>query len=214
VTTICLCAIPAAAQVRSQAPVATPSDGRVFIGGIGGASAVQKIGGMVGGEVGVQVTDRVGVLAEGVWLQNVVTRRRLDVAQTVAVFLHASQGGAATSTIVAPAFYSGGAVRVEFPTHGRVHPYITGGAGMARIALRPTFTLGGADVTTNLAQYGVTLGTDLTGEVTKPAFSVGFGVRLTQARWYVDATIRMTSIHTEGQNTNVTRAGAGIGVRF
>jgi hypothetical protein len=200
--------------VRPQAPIATTADGRMFIGGIGGASAVQKIGGMVGGELGVQVTNTVGVFAEGVWLQNVVTRRRLDVAQTVAAFLHASQGGASTSTIVAPAFYTGGAVRVEFPTHGRVHPYITGGAGVARVALRPTFTLSGADVTPNLAQYGVTLGSDLTGEVTKPAFSVGAGLRFTQARWYVDATIRLTSIHTEGQNTNVTRAGAGIGLRF
>jgi hypothetical protein len=54
----------------------------------------------------------------------------------------------------------------------------------------------------------------LTGEVTKPAFGGGIGVLVDQGRWYVDVGVRVTSIQTDGQPTNVIRAGGGIGIKF
>ena len=41
---------------------------------------------------------------------------------------------------------------------------------------------GGSNVTSTLPQYGVTLGSDLTGTLTEPAVSAGFGVRTSQTR--------------------------------
>jgi hypothetical protein len=209
------CALPAQAQTVGARPAAqTPTVGWLSIGATAGAGAVQKVGGVFGGEIGIRVTDQFEVLAEGTWMQNVVTRRRLDVAATVASFLQSSQGGTASSTIEAPAFYTGGGFRFVLTKQGRVRPYVTAGAGVARVSLQPKFTLAGSDVTANLTQYGITLGSDLTGDVTKAAFTGGVGVRMLQGRWYIDGDFRVTNIQTEGQATRVIRAGAGFGLRF
>ena len=66
----------------------------------------------------------------------------------------------------------------------------------------------------SLGQFGVTPGSDLTGQFSKAAFSGGFGVQVPINRWYVDGGIRVTSIRTEGHATNVLRAGATFGVTF
>jgi len=206
-------AASAAAQTPAGSAAAASPTSRLFIGATAGVAAVQKVGGVVDGQIGYGVTDRVNLLGEVSWMQNVVTRRRLDVADSVGTFLQSSQGKAATSTVEAPAVYMGAAFRMDL-TGGPIRPYFIVGGGVARLSYQPTFTLGGSDVTTSLPQYGVTLGSDLTGEVTKPAVTGAFGVIFDQRRWYVDAAFRLTSIQTEGQATNVIRAGGGIGVRF
>jgi hypothetical protein len=85
---------------------------------------------------------------------------------------------------------------------------------MARVTLKPAITLKGADVTSSLSTYGVTLGSDLTGELTKPAVSGGIGARIAQGNWHVDVGAGAMSILTEGQATNVLRAGATFGFNF
>jgi hypothetical protein len=216
----------AAAAAQTAAPQAPPSplspaalaarsgDGRYFIAATGGVAAVQKVGGGASGELGVHLSNRLDIYGEGQFMQNVATRRRIDLAATVASALQTSQGKPASSTIEAAAFYGGGAVRVFVTAPGHVRPYFTAGGGAARVVLKPTFLLGGADVTANLPQFGVTLGSDLTGELTAPAYTGGFGVQVQQGRWYADVSARITSIQTEGQATNVKRASGGIGVRF
>jgi hypothetical protein len=54
----------------------------------------------------------------------------------------------------------------------------------------------------------------LTGEVTEPAFTGGFGVRFAQMRWYIDGGIRVISIRTSDQATNVLGASASVGFKF
>ena len=93
-------------------------------------------------------------------------------------------------------------------------PYVLAEAGVARVVLQPAFTLAGADVTTSLPQYGVSLGADLTGSVTKPAFTAGIGFVKATGAWQLDAGVRVTTIQTEGQSTNVLRALVGISRRF
>jgi hypothetical protein len=213
---VALAAVSIAYPAAAQTPAASPASpaGHMFIGATGGAAAVENVSGTFGGEIGVTLTDLVDVFGEGAWMADVVSRRELDDAKTIATFLQNSQGAASTGTVKAPAFYAGAAVRVMFMHSGTVHPYVTAGGGIAHIAYQPTFTLGGTDVTANLSQYGVTLGSDVTGEVTKPAFSGGFGVHVTQGRWYVDGSLRVTSIRTDQQATNVVRVIGGVGYTF
>ena len=93
-------------------------------------------------------------------------------------------------------------------------PYAVFGIGGARIAPKSTFTLGGTDISGQLAQYGVTLGLDLSGHRSHPAFTGGVGVLVPYGKWYGDAGVRVTSIRTEGQATNVVRLNIGVGARF
>jgi len=209
-----LCALPASAQTPAPPPPPAASGTGVYLGVTGGVGAVQKVGGVLGGELGFRITDMIEVFGEGVWLQNVATRRRLDLAASLATYLQTSQGGAATGTLEIPAVYGGGGARFLFGAPGHIRPYVTIGGGMARVTLKPAITLKGADVTSSLSTYGVTLGSDLTGELTKPAVSGGIGARIAQGNWHVDVGAGAMSILTEGQATNVLRAGATFGFNF
>jgi opacity protein-like surface antigen len=77
------------------------------------------------------------------------------------------------------------------------------------------FLVGGTDVTANLAQYGVVLGSDLSGTFTKPMLTLGggvawpFGQRVT-----ADLQYRFGRIFADNQGINVNRVGVGVGVRF
>ena len=179
-----------------------------------GAGSVHKAAGLLGGQLGFRLSDRIDIVGEGVGLLDVVSRQRLDMANLVGTYLQASQGGAVSSTVKAPAFYAGGGLHLMLTGVQRVRPFVAVGAGMARVTLQPAFTLGGADVTASLPQYGVTLGSDLTGSSTKPAFAGGVGVRIAQGRWGIDADVGVISIRTPGSPTNVLRTSVGLGFGF
>ena len=112
---------------------------------------------------------------------------------------------AATATITAPAWWFGGGVQHVVATHGTLQLLAMGQAGVARVAIRPAFTLGGGDVTTRLPDYGVALGSDLTGAAMVPAFGGGVALRIPHGIWNVDAGIRILSLRTSGQPSNVLR---------
>ncbi len=205
---------PVAPAAQPQA-ASSPAKGTGFyISGNAGIASVEHVGGMAGGEAGFRLSDRLEIFGEGVWMEDVVTRRRLEHANTVAAYLQASQGKPATGTVIAPASYGGGGVRFMFMTSGSVRPYATLSVGGAHIALQPVFTLNGTDVTSSIGQYGVTLGSDLTGEVNKPAFGGGGGVRFALTRWYMDGGVRVISIRTSDQTTNVLGVSATAGIKF
>jgi hypothetical protein len=208
-------ALPAAAQTRASfAPTpANGSTGPLFIGGIGGAGAVQKVGGVVGGELGIRVTDQIDLYGEGVWMQDVATRRRLGLASEVASILQTSQGGSASGTVDAPAVSVEAGARLTF-THGRLRPYVTIGGGLARVTLRPAFTLAGSNITSSLSTFGVTLGRDLSGVSTRPAVTGGLGVRMSQGRWYIDGGLRLTQIQAVDETVRAVRATLTFGLRF
>ena len=63
---------------------------------------MQELGGLAGAELGFRLNERLSVIGEGVWLQNTVTRRRLDLAASVGSVLQTQQGAPTTSTVVAP----------------------------------------------------------------------------------------------------------------
>lgn len=206
-------AVPAAAQT-APAPAMTSSGGGLQVSVLGGLSSVQNVGGLFGGEIGYRINKQFMIEGEGVWMQDTVRRANLDGIAGLATYLTTAQGKAATATIKAPATYGGGGFRFMLMPDGDVHPYIALGGGVAKVALTPTITIGGSDVTTSLSTYGVTLGSDFTGDVTKAAYTGGFGVMIDRNRLTVDIGLRLTSIQTEGQATNVLRASVGLGYRF
>ncbi len=95
-----------------------------------------------------------------------------------------------------------------------MRPYAQFVVGGARLERKPTFTLGGTDVTGSLSQYGVTLGADLTGRDSHAAVGGGFGLLMPIQKWYLDIGYRVMSIQTTGQATTVNRFHVGFGARF
>ena len=79
-----------------------------------------------------------------------------------------------------------------------------------------TSTVGGADGTATLpTQYGVQLGTDLSGSYTKLMISAGAGVMWPAwERLVVDIQYRYGHILAEDVGINVNRAGVAVGFRF
>jgi hypothetical protein len=199
---------------RAQTPMPGQTGPHFYVAGVGGAEAVQKTGALAGGEIGVALNDRIEIFGEGLWMQDVVTSQRLSHADTVAAYLQTTQGKPATGTVEAPAGYVGGGVRLILTTKGSVRPYIAGGVGAAHVTYKPTFTLASADVTGSLPLYGVTLGSDITGETTNTAFNVTPGVRWVRGAWYVDGQVGLISIRTPDEATNVLRVSGAFGLTF
>ena len=79
-------------------------------------------------------------------------------------------------------------------------------------------SVGGNDVTSTLPSLGVQLGTDLSGDFTKPMFVVGGGVAYPiWQQIIIDAQFRFGRImvgEPELSGINVSRAGIGLGVKF
>jgi opacity protein-like surface antigen len=197
-----------------SASAQTASRSRFTIGAIGGVAAVEKAGGLAGAELGLPLTRTFDVFAEGVWMEDVATRRRLGMADTVTAFLQSSQGKSATGTIKAPAVYGGAGVRVMFMKGAAIQPYVAVGAGAATVTLKPKFTVAGNDVTGSLASYGVALGKDISGDTTKAAFTGGAGVRYPRGRWYIDGDVRVINIRMDDEPINTLRGSATFGFRF
>jgi hypothetical protein len=207
-----------AAMVTSVTPVAAQttasSTSQWFIGATGGAAAVQNVGAAYGAEVGTAVTPKVDVFAELLGMADVATRRRIGTAMDVASVLQLSQGVTASATLKAPATLFLGGLRFVIHQSGGLRIFVQGGAGVARVTFQPTFTLAGADITNQLAQFGVTLGADLAGTTTKPAFGGGLGLEMRHGVWYIGAQAGLVSIKTPSQPSNVVQATVSFGRWF
>ena len=203
-----------AAVAAAQSPAKTGLLHRLEFSGIAGAAAVKNVGGTYGGELSLPWSDRITLFGEGIWMEDVVTRHRADVAEPIASALEASQGKPASGTVTAPAAYGGGGVRILLAPHHSMRPYVAFSAGAAHVAYTPVFVLAGTNVTKSLPQYGVTLGRDLTGESTNAAFSGGAGIRIPKGRWSFDIGLRVTSIRTPNGPTNVSGLRAALGLKF
>lgn len=209
-------ATPAMAQTAgAPAPAANaPAVNMWYVGGLVGVAAVQNVGAIVGVEGGVRVRHGVDIVFEGGYAQDVVSRRRLNLTTPIATYLTTTQGKVATADLKAPATYGLAGVRWVMERDSAIRPYVIGQVGVASVEYQPTFTLGGTDVTATVNTYGVTVGNDVAGKSSKLAIGGGVGAWYVHGQWYADAGVRMMSIATEGQSTNVVRAHVGFGVRF
>jgi opacity protein-like surface antigen len=121
-----------------------------------------------------------------------------------------------------PAWYSTGGLRLDLPTHGRVTPYVLGGAGFAHIAPAAKFNLTGGVLpdSTSIAGDDVTSQVIALGYFTQPAASNAFlssfggGIAIPLARHITaDASYRFSHVATDTP-VNAQGAAFGLGYRF
>jgi opacity protein-like surface antigen len=176
-----------------------------------------------GAEGGVTVWGNLQIFIEAGRTTNVATQDLGSSAQQITTYLSTVQSAAVSVNLKEPVSFGAAGVRLRFPVGSKASPYVMGGIGFAKVTKDVHFLLGGSDATNNLAQYGVTLGSDLTGSYTKPMLVLGGGVAWTAwQRLVIDFQYRYGRIFPEDQTPssaamqgiNVSRVGAGVGVVF
>lgn len=203
--------VAAASLARAQSP--TPP-ARGYVEAVAQSAFGNVTSQSFGGEFGLTVRPGWQVFVDVGQVRNVATSDLGAKAQKMATFLTDTQGSAAYRVREPVAFGVAGA-RYLFPVTSPLEPYVLVGAGVARVRRDITFAVGGNDVTGTLPQYGVTLGSDLSGSDTKAMMTLGGGVAWpVWARVVVDFQYRYGRVFASGQGLNVNRAGIGIGVRF
>jgi len=186
-----------------------------YIGGATGVGVVDSASAEGNVEVGMRIWKNLDVLLEGGYAGNLATRRETDHAGTLAAILQASQGVAVSSSVRVPSSYAVFGARWVFESTSRYRPYVLLSVGGASVNLRPKFVLNGADVTGSLSTFGITLGSDLTGSYRPSAVGGGVGLLMPLGpKWYFDGSIRLLSINTAVQRTNLSRLSFGMGRRF
>lgn len=164
-----------------------------------------------GGEFGVTLTYGLQFFVEAGRTRDVATSLTQSAAQLIAAAVAPELPGV-VAHVRQPVTFGVAGLKVV-PSDGSIQPYGMAGFGVARVKQDVTFTVNGTDVTATLP--GVTLGTDLSGSVTKPILTLGGGVMWTaQRRFVLDFQLRYGRIFADQEGISVTRAGLGAGVRF
>ncbi len=216
-------ALPASAQTpeppagsTSNPSTAAPIVNRWYVGAATGIGVVNSVSAEGNIEAGMRIWKNLDVLIEGGYAGNLATRRELDHAGTIAGVLQASQGSPVTSSVSVPSSYATLGARWVFESISRRYrPYVLLSVGGASVNLKPKFVLNGADVTGSLSNFGITLGSDLSGSYRPSAVGGGVGLLMPLGqRWYFDGSIRVLSVNTAIQRTNLSRLSFGIGRHF
>ena len=198
----------------AQAQSTTASEGRAYVEAVAQSAFGNVTSQSFGGEAGVQVWRGLYVFVDAGDVRDAAPSVLGVNAQTIAGFLTQSLTSV-TFQVHQPVAFGVAGLKYVLPVTGRVEPYVLGGVGIARVTKDVTFTVAGTDVTATLAQYGVVLGSDLSGTETKAMFSVGGGVMWPAwRRLLVDVQYRFGRVSTSGESLGVNRVGLGIGVRF
>jgi opacity protein-like surface antigen len=199
----------------AQTPAAASEPSRGYIEGIAQSAFGNVTSQSYGAEVGYRLTTVLDVFVEGGWTKDAAPARMGTAAGQIAGYLTTSGQSNVSYKVKEPIGFGQAGVRIEIPMpSSRLTPYATAGVGFARVKHDVKFSINGTDVTTNLQQYGVVLGSDLAGQVNKALVTVGGGVQYPLAsRLLLDLQIRYGRVFTD-PGTNVARAGIGLGFRF
>jgi opacity protein-like surface antigen len=202
------------AQTRASSASA-PSESIGYAEGVAQASFGNVTSNSFGAEIGVNIRPDLQVFAEGGHMGDVATPAISAAAMQIAGYLSQSQSSPVGYSVKQPVNFGAAGLKYLPPIHGPFQPYVLGGLGAAKVTQNFNVTIGGTDVTSSLDQYGVTLGTDLSGSFTKLLLVLGGGVNYTVFQHLlIDAQYRYGRIFAEDQAINTHRAGIGVGVRF
>lgn len=217
-TFVIVTAAMALAGAASAQTASTPASGE---GGTGYVEVVaQSAFGNVtsqsfGVEGGVKVAPRLVVFGEFGRVRDTAPSELGVAAQTIASYLTGQQSASVGYSVQQPATFGVAGVAYLIPYDGVLQPYVLGGFGIARYTRDVSFTVGGTDVTSNIGDYGVVLGSDLSGSTTKPMVTAGGGAAWTvHAPFVIDFQFRYGRIFADGKAINVSRAGIGFGIEF
>lgn len=168
-----------------------------------------------GGEVGINLGRSLRVFIEAGRVRDAARSSLGPAAQIIASYLAGTQSGAVDFSVKQPVTFGLGGIRYVIPYDEDIEPYVVAGVGVARDTRAVKFSVGGTDLTDTIGQYGVVLGTDLSGSSNSAMLSLGGGVVWHVASpFFVDLQYRFGRIFAEGNAFNVNRAGIGVGVRF
>jgi opacity protein-like surface antigen len=206
--------IVAATTMTGVASAQTAAD-RGYVEGVAQSAFGNVTSQSFGGEVGFNLTPTIQVFGEGGHVGDAATAAIGTAAQLIAGYLSTAQPQPVDYSVKQPVTFGAAGIRYLFPTTSpAVTPYVLAGGGAAAVKSDVKFTIAGSEVTNNLGDYGVVLGSDLSGSVTKAMLVVGGGVQW--AAWrqmIVDLQYRYNRVFTD-PGMNINRAGVGIGFRF
>ena len=208
----------------AQAQTPLGEDGRYYAEFAVAATLGHKSDSSVGGEFGAGVLDhlwltgdRLEVFFEGGRMGNVATTALDNRAQVIANFINGS------ASAVQKAKYFDVGVKYRLPVYARMwRPYVGIGVGAASVETIVNFAVGGTDVTSQLSSnYGIELGNDLSGSLTKTFVTVPVGVQVNfLRRYFVDGSYRFGRIRARPDDIEddvaitAQRVQVGVGVRF
>jgi opacity protein-like surface antigen len=206
------------AQAQTLSAPSPPETVRGYVEAVAQSSFGDATSQSYGGEAGVTVWKNLQVFVEFGQIRNLAPAALGASAQQIAAFLSQTQTGVSVS-VKQPASFGVAGLKYLIPTPGaRIRPYVLGGVGLAKVTRKVSFFANGTDVTGQLLQLGVALGTDLSGEFTKSMLTIGGGVEWPAWRMLVvDFQVRFSRIAPEDDTAsaiNVGRAGLGVGIRF
>jgi opacity protein-like surface antigen len=209
----------AEAQTTSGGGAGAPP-GDFYVEGVAQSAFSNVTSQSYGAEAGYTITTGLQVFVEAGRIRDAATSDLGLNAQTIsgAVIQVLKDIGSPASvgyTVKEPVSFGVAGLKYLIPIASNVEPYVMGGFGVARYTKDVRFLVGGTDVTGNLAQYNVVLGSDLSGTFTSPMLSLGLGVIWpVRQPLIVDFQYRYGRIFADNQGINVNRVGVGIGFRF
>jgi opacity protein-like surface antigen len=205
----------------------TPAADTGYVEGVAQSAFGNVTSQSYGAEVGFSIMAGLQVFVEGGQIRDVATPDLGVNAQTIAGALgvalkQSGTAGAVGYSVKEPATFGVAGIRYLIPISGsarsplgKAQPYVMAGGGIAKVQKNVAFTIAGTDVTGNLQQYGVFLGTDLSGSFTKPMLTLGGGVTWPAWRQLIlDFQYRYGRIFADDQAIVAQRAGIGLGIKF
>lgn len=170
-----------------------------------------------GVEAGMRIDPRLRVFVEAGLARDTAPKTLGASAQLIAGYLTQVQSSAVAFSVRQPVRFLIGGLRYQIPydDDDDFEPYVLAGFGMASVKRDIGFAIGGSDITDTISTYGVALGRDLSGSVTKGMLSLGGGLVWHVRRpTFFEVQYRFGRVFDEPKGFNVNRVGAGVGVRF
>jgi opacity protein-like surface antigen len=205
----------AQAQTGHAGTSAVPAGDTAYVEGVAQSAFGNVTSQSYGVEAGLTVWAPLQVYVEAGRTLDVAPASLGATAQLVAGVLAQEQSGAVGYSAKEPSTFATAGLRFPLTSGTKVQPYVLGGAGLARLTKNVNFTVAGTDVTSNLAQYGVVLGSDLSGTTNNLLTTLGAGVTYAVTpSLVIDFQYRYGHVFSPDQGLNLNRAGLGLGVRF
>jgi opacity protein-like surface antigen len=198
------------ARAQTTAVGGAAESGTGYVEGVAQSALSNVKSQSYGAEAGYTIATGVQVFVEAGRIRDVATPDLGVNAQTIANSVNLM-----SYIVKEPASFGVAGVKYLIPVSSKAQPYVLGGIGVARYTKDVRFLVSGTDVTGSIAQYGVVLGSDLSGAFTRAMMTLGGGVAWPfRQTLIVDFQYRFGRIFADNQGINVSRAGIGVGVRF
>ncbi|HEY7789503.1 MAG TPA: hypothetical protein VIC33_03225 [Vicinamibacterales bacterium] len=200
--------------VPVQAQTASSTDRKIFVEGDGGVTFGGTTSSMGEAQVGYRFSPTIDLFAEVGRMQNVASNAIALRAGVITNYLNTQGIGVASASVNVPATFGAVGVRYRLPKYFVFQPYALGAVGAASVKNNVKFSLDGTDISGQMLNYGVQLGSDLSGTQTAALLSLGGGVLFPWHSLYFDGSIRYDRLFTTGSGTNVGFFYVGAGYAF